>query len=251
MILTLSSIGGAPGATSWALLLAAAWPSGNTPERVVLEADPDGGVLGARYGLGVDPGAVSLVAACGRDNQIALADHGRQIQDNLWVVPGPELAETAQPVWARGANTVAAALAADDRTWIVDLGRLGPNSPVNPFADLASINILVAHVGNESLVQIPSRINRLAISGGTTGLILVGKTGHANPDLTSFSGADRVWEVPDPIDLPALVAKIVMGRRARRHMVWRTALNIAAEVAPTGPSPSAAHSASDMTGVDA
>ena len=250
MILTLSSISGAPGTTSWALLLSAAWPSGNTPERVVLEADPDGGVLGARYDLGVHPGAVSLVAACGRDNKIALADHGRQIQDKLWVVPGPELAETAQPVWARGADTVATALVADDRVWIVDLGRLGPNSPGNPFADLASMNILVAHVGNESLVQIPSRIKRLALSGGTTGLILVGKTGHTNPDLTSFSGADRVWEVPDPIDLPALVAKTIGGRRARWHMVWRTALNIAAEVAQTS-SLSAAHSASDVTGVNA
>ena len=29
----------------------------------MLEADLDGGVLGARYGLGADPGVVSLIAA--------------------------------------------------------------------------------------------------------------------------------------------------------------------------------------------
>jgi hypothetical protein len=56
MIVTLGSVRGAPGVTSWSLLLAAAWPSMSAPERVVLEADPAGGVLGVRYGLGVDPG---------------------------------------------------------------------------------------------------------------------------------------------------------------------------------------------------
>lgn len=230
MIITVSSLGGAPGATSWALLLASARPATDTTIRVVLEADPDGGVLGARYDVGVDPGAVSLVAACGRDNQIVLPEHGRQIQDNMWIVPGPELAETAQPVWVRGANPVARALAEDERTWIVDLGRLGPNSPVNPFADHAVMNILVAHVGNESLVQIPARINRLKTKNTATGLILVGKSGHPIPDLVEFSGADKVWEVPNVVGLPSLVAKMIAGGRARRHMVWRNAITITTDV---------------------
>ena len=63
MIVTLASVRGSPGVTSWALLLAAAWPAAVDAERVVVEADLDGGVLGARYGLGVDPGVVSLIAA--------------------------------------------------------------------------------------------------------------------------------------------------------------------------------------------
>ena len=66
MIVTVGSVRGSPGVTSWSLLLAAAWPAGPAVDRVVLEADPDGGVLGARYGLGVEPGAVSLIAALRR-----------------------------------------------------------------------------------------------------------------------------------------------------------------------------------------
>ena len=41
-------------------------------ERVVLEADLSGGVLGARYGLGVDPGVVSLIAALRRSDDRAV-----------------------------------------------------------------------------------------------------------------------------------------------------------------------------------
>ena len=55
-----------PGATSWTLLLAAAWRADENRRKVVLEADPDGGVLGVRYGVGVDPGAISLASAARR-----------------------------------------------------------------------------------------------------------------------------------------------------------------------------------------
>lgn len=48
MIVTLGSVRGSPGVTSWCLLLAAAWPEALGSERVVLEADVDGGVLAIR-----------------------------------------------------------------------------------------------------------------------------------------------------------------------------------------------------------
>src|SRR5262249_18674232 len=54
VIVTVCAVRGAPGATTWSLLLAGAWPAGLGVQRVVLEADSSGGVLGARYGLGVD-----------------------------------------------------------------------------------------------------------------------------------------------------------------------------------------------------
>ena len=63
MIVVLGSVRGSPGVTSWSLLLATAWPVESGTERVVLEADAAGGVLGARYGWGVEPGLASLAAA--------------------------------------------------------------------------------------------------------------------------------------------------------------------------------------------
>src|SRR5688572_10390884 len=98
----MSSVRGAPGVTSWSLLLASAWPSPRT-DRVVLEADADGGVLAARYGLGVEPGVAALVAAARRHDPRArwvdLADVARRLSERVWVVPGPESAERTVPVW--------------------------------------------------------------------------------------------------------------------------------------------------------
>ncbi len=57
----------------------------------MFEADPDGGVLGARYGVGVDPGAISLglsgtpVAAAPASTSMSTArDSGRSVL----LVPG-------------------------------------------------------------------------------------------------------------------------------------------------------------------
>ena len=125
MIITVSSVRGSPGVTSWSLLLAAAWPPEYGVDRVVLEADVDGDVLGARYGFGVDPGVVSLIAALRRTDtrQVDLAEHGRRAGDGVWVVPGPETSEQADRVWHGSAEAVAEYLAGDHRVWIVDVGR--------------------------------------------------------------------------------------------------------------------------------
>ena len=87
MIVALGSIRGAPGVTSWAVLLAAAWPPEFQIERVVLEADPAGGVLGARYGLGVEPGVAAFLASL-RRNDAELLDvepFARMVDNHVWV----------------------------------------------------------------------------------------------------------------------------------------------------------------------
>ena len=137
MIVTLASVRGSPGVTSWAVLIAAAWPSAVDAERVVVEADLDGGVLGARYGLGVDPGVVSLIAALRRSEGLAVpvGEHGRPVGLGLWLVPGPESGEQARSVWADTAAVVADRLADDDRLWLVDAGRAHGSSVGNELAD--------------------------------------------------------------------------------------------------------------------
>ena len=61
-LLVVASVAGAPGATRLALGLAASWPDLDR-RRVVVEADPDGGRLGAELGTGVEPGLMALALA--------------------------------------------------------------------------------------------------------------------------------------------------------------------------------------------
>lgn len=230
MIVTLSSVGGAPGVTSWTLLLAAAWPDPSV-QRVVLEADPSGGVLGSRYGLGVDPGAVGLVASCRRDAGLDVDAHGRLVAEGVLVVPAPELEESAHPLWMTGASSLATAMTVDDKTWLVDLGRLGSSSPCRELASVAALNIVLARPETEQLVRVPARVASLREFGSSVAVLVLGSSGYDENELREFFDADRVWSAPASAQLPQLVSQAIQGGRARRHVVWRNARNIAAEVA--------------------
>ncbi len=236
MIVTVGSIRGSPGVTSWSLLLAAAWPTAFGAERVVLEADPSGGVLGARYGWGVDPGTVSLIAALrrgGPGNRIAVESHARSVAPEMWVVPGPESAEQARAVLAASAPDVAAGLRGDDRAWFVDAGRLDESNPTLATVSEAAVSLVVCGGRPEDVVALRSRVGLLRRHGaGTVGVIVTSSCPYQRGELAGFAEADQVWLAPADVDLREVAAAVLgPSRRARRTMVWRRALDVAADVA--------------------
>lgn len=230
MIVTLGSLRGSPGVTSWSLLLGAAWPQDD--EVVVLEADPSGGVLGARYGLGVDPGAVSLIAGLRHSpNAIDIDAHVRSFAD-LHVVPGPESGEQARSVWSGTADAVATRLAADERVWLADVGRLDGGSPVLPLAHASALTLLLCGPAMEDLVQVPSRVEWLSAIGASVGVVVVGDPGHRTEELAEFFGTRLVWQVAANDDVRQIAGAILAGSgRAKRSWAWRTALDLASTIA--------------------
>jgi hypothetical protein len=238
MIVTLASVRGAPGVTSWSLLLAAAWPAGSGRDRVVLEADLDGGVLGARYCLGVDPGVVSLIAALRRDGEIPVAEHGRAAGAGVWLVPGPESAEQTRTIWTGTVDTVAARLAADERVWLVDGGRLHAGSLTMPVLARSAMTVLVCHSRPEDMVQMPARVAALGCDT-TVGVLVVGKSVYGPEELRDFFGTPFVWTAAASQGLIGIAGAVLSSGRARRKWVWRTALDVAAGVAAVASDPSA------------
>lgn len=232
MIVTLGSVRGSPGVTSWCLLLAAAWPEALGSERVVLEADVDGGVLGARYGLGVEPGAVSLIASLRHSGvEVVVTEHGRNGAPGLWLVPGPESGEQARSVWSGTAGQVAPQLAGDDRVWLVDAGRLSPSSPTIPLAEWSNIALVVCRAGPEDLVQVPGRVAAMQQHAATVGVLVVGKPPYDKSELIDFFGTARVWSVAESSELTRLAGEAMVPGRARRTWLWRSAVEVAAELA--------------------
>ncbi len=226
----MSSVRGAPGVTSWSLLLATAWPA--PVERVVLEADADGGVLAARYGLGVEPGVAGLVAAARRhdlrDRWVDLTDVARRLNEQVWVIPGPESAERAGPIWGSSADEVAAMAARDDRVWLVDCGRLSRQSLAAPFAARAELGVVVCGAAMEDLVPVPQRVASLQRTGAAAaGVIVVGRASYGLEELREFFGTALVWTVRAARDLPHLANVALSSRRARRTWAWREALGVA------------------------
>ncbi len=236
MIVAFTSVHGAPGVTTQTLLNAAAWPAVLGADRVVLEADPDGGVLGARYELGVDPGVVSLVSASRRvEGPLAVHEHGRCVAPGLWVVPGPENAEQATAVWSASAETVAAGCAIDEHVWLVDCGRLRAQAPHVAFLRHAAQIVVVSGCRREDLVPLPAAVDRLAAlsSRGSAGVgaIFVGRLDYRPHEMVDFLGADVLAVVAADDDALTLAASAAAGGRGRRSLLWRSALETAAELA--------------------
>lgn len=239
MIVTVGSIRGAPGATSWALLLAAAWPAEFDEQRIVLEADPTGGVIGARYGLGVEPGALRLVTTIRRNGTqvIDVESSARVLEPSLLVVPGPETGEQARPVWADSAMDVAQRLVVDGRVWLVDIGRSDESNPSVAFARYSKLVVLVVGPRAEDLVQVPARVAALGRHGSRVAVIVSGRCEFPAVDVETFSGADAAWVVDPRSDMIEEVGSLLGGRRARRSWLWRQALDVAAGVAHLGHTP--------------
>ena len=231
MIVALSSVAGAPGVSSWCVLLAAAWPP-VTDDRVVLEADLSGGVFGARYGLGVDPGVVSLIAALRRssDGAVDVGDHGRLLAPGVWLIPGPESAEQSTKVWSGSMGDVAGCAVADPGVWFVDCGRGPGHGSDADFVRGAVLSIVVSRAQVEHLVQVPSRVAELRKWCGRVAVLVVGRPGHGTDELGVFFGSDQTWVVGESSELVAMSAAVLSGGRARRSWLWRSALDVAASV---------------------
>ena len=232
VIVSLSSAHGSPGVTSWAVLLGAALSG---VERVVLEADADGGVLAARFGLGVDPGVATLLAVARRHDDrnrwFEVSTVARRLGERLWVIPSAESAERVVPVWGSSADDVARVAARDDRVWLVDCGRLSPSSFALPFAARSALTIVVCGPHQEDLVAVPARIAGLQRAGAeTAGVLVVGRARYGADELTDFFGTGLVWQVRASDDLVSLAGLVLTSRRARRSWVWREAVGVAADI---------------------
>ena len=236
MIVTTSSVHGSPGATSWTLLSAGGWPSAAAVERVVLEADADGGVLAARYGLGVDPGVATLVAAVRRHDDhgdaIDLSSVARRLGESVWVIPSAESGERVVPVWGSSAGDVAAMAARDARVWLVDCGRAWRSTVAEAFVARSDLAIVVCGGRQEDLVAVPARVTGLQqIGAGSVGVLVVGRSAYTLGELGDFFGTGLVWQVRQSDDLVELASLVFTSRRARRSWVWREALEVAARIA--------------------
>ena len=234
--MAMGSIRGSPGVSSWSMLLAAAWPEHADIERVVLEADLDGGVAGARYGVGVEPGAEVLVSDLRHvgDPSVPLATTARSLGSGAWLVPGPESSEATRRLWSadRAAESVAASLGADRaRVWFCDLGRVTPGSPTLPFLSEASVTLLFSRDQPADLIQLPTRVKSLQSTTVEVGVVVVGAPAYNRGELSQFFGCRQVWIVPAHEELVELSRQVWTNKKARRTPAWRAALEVASDVA--------------------
>jgi MinD-like ATPase involved in chromosome partitioning or flagellar assembly len=219
-IIAVGSVTGSPGVTRFVLGLAAAW-SDPTRRRVVVEADADGGLLGAELGIGVEPGLMALALAARGGGLTAddLVERGAGAVGDWYVVPAPPSAEQTSSALAHAAGSLAAVMQADDSNpdgpvWLVDAGRLSTRSPAMPFARAAAHVVLVTRGTFPLLQLLPHRIDALRSDGCVVSVVVVEPMSWSPGEVAEFVGADLVTVLPH-------VSARASGVAAMRSSAWR------------------------------
>jgi hypothetical protein len=210
------SVAGAPGVSTLTVGVAASWPD-VTRRRVVLEADPDGGRLGAELGVGTEPGLMALTVAA-RSRTLEAADvvaNGAAAVGDWWLVPAPPSAEHAHAALGQAAPSLARTIGAErDWLWLVDAGRLSPRSPAMPLAVAADLVVLVSNGSLAALQLLPTRVDALVGAGCPVAVALVGDSDWAEAEIGDFCGCDVLARMPH-------VRTRRAGPRAMNSSEWR------------------------------
>jgi hypothetical protein len=239
VLVCVCSTKGSPGASVTALALAAVWPTAATGRKVVLaEADPDGGSLVTRWGLGRDPGLVSLAAA-GRHGLApdALWDHSQDLPGGLAVVPAlDDPARAAATLRSCGPALAAWLAGLSEVDVIVDAGRIW-NPLTQPLRDHADRVLLVARPSADQLLPAAPT----AAANANTRWLLVGNAPYRPGEVTAATGVGVAAVFPEDRRAAAALTGAARPRGFARLPLIRAAASLAGEL--TAPAPTSSEGA--------
>jgi hypothetical protein len=196
MLIAVASMKGAPGVTTLTLGLTALWPELGA---VLVECDPDGGDLAARFGHHPDPGLASLAAAARTGSaQVPLAEHVQRLAVGANVVlapPGDGAAAAVQTLTYRGGEPLRRV--GDDQPVVVDLGRLARSGPGMALAAVADHLLVVTSARLAEATQVQARLEWLRPElSGRLWLVRAGDGGYGSAELTRDLGVQVIWDLP-------------------------------------------------------
>jgi len=233
-VVSLFSLKGAPGVTTLASLLGAAWAGSRSV--VLVEADPAGGDLAARFGLSARVGWSSLTSSTRRSGGIPpLGPHLQTLPGGLPVLVaarGPERRPAATDEGAAIRSGPGGTSEEVPGLTIVDLGRLGADDTVSEsWLDVSDASLVVVRGDVSSAVQLRDRAEHLsAACRGRLGTVVVAG-GYSGRDLRDFTGVASVADVPlDPAAAAVASGGAGSGRRLERSPLWSAVVRMAVDL---------------------
>ncbi|MBI2169367.1 MAG: chromosome partitioning protein [Actinobacteria bacterium] len=232
-VVALTSAKHAPGVTTAALALASAWSVED--EVILVEADPAGGDVAARVGLGLEPGLVTLAASSRHaGSPLAPLDHVQPLPAGGQVVAGPPSPAQATTAIASLASRFVPALRANGHG-IVDCGRWSSTSTVGPVVADADLVLLMLEPTVSGVEHARIRLDELAASSRLCALLLAGERPYLPDEVAAVLGVLVAGALPaDPRGVaavhggPAGVARRTRLVRSARSVVDRVTALVAA-----------------------
>lgn len=240
MLIAVASIKGAPGVTTMAVGLAAVWPR---PGAVLVECDPMGGDLWARFGHHPNPGLSGLAAATlQRDDRQAFPAHQQRLvvgANVVLAVPGDGAAASVQTLAQRGIGLLRRAAAS--APVLLDVGRLEPHSPSFALASAADHVLLMARPELADQNQVGARLPWLVPNlSGRLWLVPAGAGRLPNGEIARDLGVPVIGRVPRSRWGAGVLCGQLQVPNWRRLGLGRALTRIAAVLAAAGPAPTLA-----------
>src|ERR1035437_11079402 len=133
-VVAMTSVKGAPGVTTAALALTSAWPVHR--RAVLVEADPAGGDIAARFGISPDPGLASLATGLRAERSSGtsgtLTQHAQELPGGLRGLVEPVSRTEARSALEIVPDSLSGLAEAESVGLIVDCGRLETGDHVSP-----------------------------------------------------------------------------------------------------------------------
>lgn len=223
---------GAPGTTLSALAIAAAWPAPAGRRKLFVEADASGGSVALRYGLGLEPGLVTLAVAIRSGAQGAeVWDHAQELPGGLAAVVGPDSSERAGAALAAVGGSFGRWLAQlDDVDVFVDLGRLGTDAHAAGLVAAADLTLMVARPCVEQLQPAAYAMAALPVEADRVAWLLIGERPHTASEVSDAFAWDVAGVIADD-RRSASDLESGGGRRLRRSALVRSASLVAETLA--------------------
>ncbi len=231
---------GAPGATTLTAMLARLWPAGGS-DRLIIEADPEGGVLAARWhdaaGLTHEPGLLSLAAGRGGPVEERLRRHAQVVTEGVALVAGPSGPAQAEACLRALGEAAADAVADASVACFVDCGRLHPTSPALPWARRAVGTLFVMRPRLDEVSALRPVADRLRDAGvAALGLVCVGHRPFHPLEVAEHAGLPlRGVVAEDPAAAASIFSGGLDGRGLARTRLARSVADLARSLA--GPTP--------------
>lgn len=213
-----ASARGAPGATTAAVAVA-----GWLDDSVLVEADPAGGALAVCYGLGREPGLLTL--ASNRSGRSELREHAQVLPGGTAVVVAPETPGQVHHLWQIGTRAILDTLRASSDSVLVDVGRFGPASPATPLVEDADVVCVVSRPVAEQLIPAASLVTGL----DRAGIVLVGEGPYTSAEVTAQLGVPVLAVLADDRRAADSLVQGGSGRAVTRSALMRSA-RVLAEV---------------------
>ena len=229
-VIAFASIKGAPGMTTLACLVGATWPEKR--KVMIVECDPSGGDLAARFRLSSRIGWPSLVSAARRSEpDILIESHLQQLPGGLDVLIGTAGRETTS-----GERTMVSVLAGTSSSsggpWdvLVDLGRLLPgDSAAANWMDVADAVVIGLRNDAASVIQVRERrMAHLSTWDDRLYLVAMGNHCHSGAEIEQFTGIPVLGEIPfDPRAAAVAAGEDGDERRLSRSLLCTSATRLA------------------------